>query len=466
MHRTHVFLMGNKKSASAHRLQKTGSQSSLPINQVPDTSSICSQDMAPHSETPDLDKDGLGITPGDTDGTSAHSPVDTLKRKSIRLSVKPVSCKENSPELDKNVILLVPQAANEGSKHLVFSQWTPFSEVLDEIYSTIGCQNFACKPMLSYKLSTSAQKDDAINLGTLADWDGCLEQVNSAWKKKKDSVVSVKILVSEQYMSTLRAMHGKKKPPGKGKNPPLLDLDNDGSSADDEDSAAIEKENKSLMELEKSLKLCQRCGPSKYCKINRAGQHVNLTFNQHRGWALTLGHEMHGVTLKTPPKGDLFSEFHAPQSDKTSSTSATQMPLNSPYMSMYGWPPMPPMPPMMPPWMVPPVYQAPATPVTPTMGEKRGELSPSELDHDTRPTYPTIVDFLTKLDASFPKHKLSVYIPQSEAMDFYNIDELRSLSEEQLMKDFGMSLGNSCFLLSEVAQAVRQVERKKRTRVE
>ncbi|KAI6144409.1 hypothetical protein BKA82DRAFT_35643 [Pisolithus tinctorius] len=407
--------------------------------------------MAPHSETPDLDKDGLGITPDDTDGTLAHSPVDTLKRKSIWLSVKPVSCKENSPELDKNVILLVPQAANEGSKHLVFSQWTPFSEVLDEIYSTIGCQNFARKPMLSYKLSTSAQKDNAINLGTPADWDGCLEEVNSAWKKKKHSVVSVKILVSEQYMSTLHAMRGKKKPPGKGKNPPLLNLDNDGSSADDEDSAAIEKENKSLMELEKSLKLCQRCGPSKYCKINRASQH---------------GHEMHGVTLKTPPKGDLFSEFHAPQSDKTSSTSATQMPLNSPYMSMYGWPPMPPMPPMMPLWMVPPVYQAPATPVTPTMGEKQGELSPSELDHDTQPTYPTIVDFLTKLDASFLKRKLSVYIPQFEAMDFYNIDELRSLSEEQLMKDFGMSLGNSRFLLSEVAQAVRQVECKKCTRVE
>ncbi|KAI6140868.1 hypothetical protein BKA82DRAFT_4019083 [Pisolithus tinctorius] len=118
--------------------------------------------MAPHLETPDLDKDGLGITPDDTDGTLAHSPVDTL-------NVKPVSCTANSPEPDKNVILLVPQVANEGSKCLVFSQQTPFSEVLDEIYGTIGCQNFAHKPMLSYKLSTSAQKDDAINLGTSAD---------------------------------------------------------------------------------------------------------------------------------------------------------------------------------------------------------------------------------------------------------------------------------------------------------
>ncbi|KAI6141465.1 hypothetical protein BKA82DRAFT_4341739 [Pisolithus tinctorius] len=367
MHCTqHVFLMGNKKS-----------------------------DMAPCLETPDLDKDGLGITPDDTDGTSAHSPVDTLKQKSIQLSVKPVSCK----------------AMTKMSFYWCLKWQMRDPKVLDEIYSTIGCQNFACKPTLSYKLSTSAQKDDAINLGMSADWDGCFEEVNSAQKKKKDSVISVKILVREQYMSTLHAMHGKKKPPGKGKNPPLLNLDNDGSSADDKDSTVIEKENKSLMELEKSLKLCQHCGPSKSYKINHAGQH---------------GHEMHGVMLKTPPKGDLFSEFHAPQSDKILSTSATQMPLNSPYMLMYGWPPMPPMPPMMPPWMVPPVYQAPATPVTPTVGEKRGELSPGELNHDTWPTYPTIVDFLTKLNASFLKCKLSVYIPQFEAMDFYNITNLEA----------------------------------------
>ncbi|KIO01157.1 hypothetical protein M404DRAFT_28882 [Pisolithus tinctorius Marx 270] len=102
-----------------------------------------------------------------------------------------------------------------------------------------------------------------------ADWDGCLEEANSAWKKK-DLVISAKVVVSEQYMSTLCAMCGKKKPAGKGKNTPLLDLNNDGSSVDDEDSAAIEKENKSLMELEKSLKLCWCCGPSKYCKINHA----------------------------------------------------------------------------------------------------------------------------------------------------------------------------------------------------
>jgi hypothetical protein len=51
--------------------------------------------------------------------------------------------------------------------------------------------------MLSYKLSSVAQKDDPMNISTQDDWDGCLKEIGAAEKKKKGSV-TVKIIVSEQ----------------------------------------------------------------------------------------------------------------------------------------------------------------------------------------------------------------------------------------------------------------------------
>jgi hypothetical protein len=92
-------------------------------------------------------------------------------------------------------------------------------------------------------------------------------------------------------MSSLRAK-GKKKPTtnSKNKKASLLDLDNDDDddSAGDEDEDAIEKEKKALLNLEKTLRMCQLCGPTKFCKVNRTGKHVSLTFNQRRGWSVAL----------------------------------------------------------------------------------------------------------------------------------------------------------------------------------
>jgi hypothetical protein len=50
----------------------------------------------------------------------------------------------------------------------------------------------------------------------------------------------------------------------------------------------MEKEKKQLELLEKALSGCVRCGPEKFCKIDKSGNHVNLTFNQRRGWANAL----------------------------------------------------------------------------------------------------------------------------------------------------------------------------------
>jgi hypothetical protein len=101
-------------------------------------------------------------------------------------------------------------------------------------------------------------------------------------------------------MNSLRAHTITKKKPAKApkeKKTALLDLDN--SDADDdggEDEAMAEKERKALEQLEKVLSNCQKCGPSKLCKINKNGQHVNLTFNQRRGWSVALVNELYFIT--------------------------------------------------------------------------------------------------------------------------------------------------------------------------
>src|SRR5438046_5712395 len=75
---------------------------------------------------------------------------------------------------------------------------------------------------------------------------------------------------------------------------PLLDLDNFFGDADNDNDGGddanylMENEKKQLELLERVLTGCARCGSEKYCKIDKARNHVNLTFNQRRGWANAL----------------------------------------------------------------------------------------------------------------------------------------------------------------------------------
>lgn len=103
-------------------------------------------------------------------------------------------------------------------------------------------------------------------------------------------------------MNSLRVHAVTKKKPvkaPKGKKTALLDLDNsDADDEDGEDEAMAEKERKALGQLEKALSNCQKCGPSKLCKINKNSQHVNLTFNQRRGWSVALASQLYITWLQ------------------------------------------------------------------------------------------------------------------------------------------------------------------------
>jgi hypothetical protein len=81
--------------------------------------------------------------------------------------------------------------------------------------------------------------------------------------------------------------------------------------------------------------------------------------------------------------------------------------------------------------------------------------------------YPPISEFLDKLDIEHPRRTLPMYAAKFEALDFYDIDELASLTEDRLTStELGMSIGNARFLLREVKDEMKRVDRKKRAQVE
>jgi hypothetical protein len=209
------------------------------------------------------------------------------------------------------LVLLIPVAKTNASQRVQMPLDTSYDDALETIYDTIGCASVTRKPELTYRLSCSAAKASHINLMGSDDWDGCKEDVEAAEKKKKEKV-SVNIMVPEivsnfhscmfQFQSLLTfekylaSMHAHKskttastKVSAKGKKgkPVLMNLD------DDEDEEAVaeelkEQEEVCLSQLEKALSRCAKCGDDKRCKIDKMGNHVHLTFQQLRSWALSL----------------------------------------------------------------------------------------------------------------------------------------------------------------------------------
>ncbi|KAJ7141515.1 hypothetical protein C8R46DRAFT_1233643 [Mycena filopes] len=319
--------MGDSRGRSARLVAKRASQA---------TPSAPEEDSDPASAPggQDSDEDGSGseiiITPppairkkrtrskSASDDSDASSTGKQKKKKQQKGKGKAKKAAEPVVvDPDRKLVLMIPQASNAGTQRENLKHSTSFTDALDVIYETIGCADLAKKPALSYKLSNATVRAPAINLTSDADWDGCLEEVTDAERKKK-AKISVSILVTEQYMALLRAklnlnsvgapQKGKKG----GRKLPILDLEHAGSGDDDFDEGLgiMEKESKFLEQLQNHHGRCQVCGPSKACKIDRAANHHNLTNNQLRGWARSLAAGTHQVTLSQPPRDELFGMFH------------------------------------------------------------------------------------------------------------------------------------------------------------
>lgn len=207
-------------------------------------------------------------------------------------------------------VLFVPGAAGS-ARRVELKSVAPYQEALEVIYDNIGCSDVIKKPELSYKLSTATAKAVSISLNSEKDWKGFQKEVISQQKTKKRSI-PVNILVPDrvcityllitvtgnfififQYLKSLEAMgkkSGRSQTVGrsiKNKKMVLMDLNGD-SDDENHDDGTMEREKQALEQLERALTRCQLCGPGKFCKISKTGDHVNLTWGQRRAWSIAL----------------------------------------------------------------------------------------------------------------------------------------------------------------------------------
>jgi hypothetical protein len=247
-----------------------------------------------------------------------------------------------------------------------------------------------------------------------------------------------------------------------------MNLDND-DEEEEANQAMQDRERTAMEQLEKALSRCQRCGDSKACKIDNGGNHVHLTFQQRRSWSIAIVCDAslniglwactnilqaagtHGVTLKTPPKGEHFMAFHGSSSRQTSGidpgphiNSQAMMPFAG-----YGWLPGYS---MMAPSM--PLHTTPARPSTP---EPVPSSDPPDVTSNN--PYPLISDFITQLQLQHPLRMLTDSIFTFTSNDYFYIDEVIALTKEELMgPEFKLSGGNAKFILGQVDDETRRIE--------
>ncbi|KAJ7782938.1 hypothetical protein B0H16DRAFT_1447174 [Mycena metata] len=424
-----------------------------------------------------FDQDAYVYDPNAADARSADSSIEITPppapRASSKKRVAPVTSESeddvDSPEkpkpkkkkkaaetkvvdpADRKLILMVPRAESQGTQRVQLTHATSFDDALVVIHETIGCIDPVIKkPVLMYKLSSTAAKVSPISLDADGNWEGCLDEVTAAEKKKP---VSVQIIVTEQYLVSLRArLKIKTAPKGKGKGKDkmvILDLEHAGSGDDDFDEGLgiMEKEQMFLAQLQAKYGRCQLCGPDKACKIDAV--------------------ETRGVTDSTPPNDGLFGMFF--KNSKSLPATAASVPHPAFAMPPYM------MNPMMMPWGMSGMpgmssgYAQAVTPGTPTpqppsraSGSKLEPAFPSSDPPEMGAInpYPEIVDFLHELDGYQPRRNLLNCIPLFEELDFYNIDEIAKLkTPQQLTNVVQLSLGNATYIMEQVKAEMKRVDR-------
>ncbi|KAJ7210188.1 hypothetical protein GGX14DRAFT_394983 [Mycena pura] len=472
------YRVAQRRSRRSSRTSKTTPSTSTPQPLEPEASADDKINLPV-----DLDSNDLG-------DATPPAKVSGKRKKQVKGKSKKAEEVIVEPE-DHILVLMIPQATSDELQREKLTHASTYDEALVIIHETLGCADLKLKPALRFKLSSWTAKVPALNLGKVSDWDGCLDDVSAAEKHSKGKQpVSVTILVTEQYMLSLRTKLNLVKGAGKKKSKPvILDLEHAGSGDDDFDEGlgTMADEANKLEKLEKHLGNCQRCGPSKSCKITTSGQHHTLTNQQKAAWAKCLSLGGARVTYDTPPRNELFAMFFK-SLDTASAVPASGNPPGPatiasgfgaipPYMGInpYGFMP----------WGYPapaaPFSQVPSTPGTPTPGS-----APAHMSHASSTTlppafpssdppeagsfnpYPEITDFLKRLDILEPRYglhpesllrKLIRYVDKFDELDLYTIDAIAALkTPEKIMEVAGLTFGNAKFLFAQVKREVRKVK--------
>jgi hypothetical protein len=202
-----------------------------------------------------------------------------------------------------------------------------------------------------------------------------------------------------------------------------------------------------LSKLDDALMKCPACGKNKFCKINKYGVHVNLTFPQRSAWAAALisltciitseadenlqAAGSKGITYMKPPLTNTFAAFHhsLPASDNPHKDNKNQKPMDS-MMEFSGMNAMG-MQMMMTLFML--MMKAAATGMQSFVAQPRAAGNPqtpividdsslgSQLSDMVHQVYPSICDFLTTLDLHYPNRQLLLLIRNFEDEDYFHI---------------------------------------------
>lgn len=75
-----------------------------------------------------------------------------------------------------------------------------YEAVLSQIHIEMACQDFALKPMLAYKMSSTGK--NAIELANVHDWENLVMRARRTLKRK-DPVVAIQIIPDEKVVHLL-----------------------------------------------------------------------------------------------------------------------------------------------------------------------------------------------------------------------------------------------------------------------
>jgi hypothetical protein len=186
---------------------------------------------------------------------------------------------------------------------------------------------------------------------------------------------------------------------------------------------------------------------------------------------------MHGVSLQTPPRSDLFAEFHG----LSGSSSVTQKMMDSTPVTVAL--PNANMTPAAPAMFMPSPYMFPAPWFPPPYGNPQGgfpatpHFTPSRHSHVEKhdlpssdppedaflEPYPEISVFFNRLATDNPRRKLANFIEIFENHDYYTVDDIANLTLERFTADpFNMTPGNAEFLLKEIGKEMKRINQIRR----
>ncbi|KAJ3769016.1 hypothetical protein FB446DRAFT_706576 [Lentinula raphanica] len=397
-------------------------------------------------------------------------------------------------------VLVPPLIPETPSSRRRIDTATSFEAFQDLVHMVLGCSDVCIKPQLLYKIGGTPETSSSIALESKDDWAACIEDVISSHsccpKTQQLAPIDLVVVISEQY---LKSLHAHQHPSsstkakgchGKSKITVVKILNLDGSNdedvefdagKDDEDTGTSTSLLSNAEKLKNMLRQCQKCGQEKMCKIDVQGNHTKVTFQMLHPWVKALAAEVHGVTLKSPPKNDMFSRFfRGPAKDSTSTlsismdlpphasdqTPSTPAPSALTPSTLAPGAPMPtyipmPMPMYSPQWPMainqpgwgPYTGAAPSPAVNHIFTHSQlpghqisspysgSHISPSTLS-PSRPPMISSDPPETLLENKYDT--LDSFIVKFEQEDYWNIDGIAAMSKTELMAaPFGLSSGNA-----------------------